>query len=442
MARSIGISVCVILGLLAWLAPAALAQENAGTPAPAAGGDLAAQVQAIQKVVDKQQQLIEIQQRQIEELKAQGEKQTDSLGALEAKAQKSEKVKPAEVPSWLDGLKFSGDLRMRYEGIWLKPRAAGTTDDQRGRFRLRFGFEKKVSDDFDLGFRLASGKDNSPITANQTFTDDFSKKPVWIDLAYGLYHPVVVPGLVLGVGKFKNPYVNTDMVWSADLNPEGAYESYKFKIGESFEPFVTVGQNMLTDNTTLVPDANLLAYQGGAKIKFTPDVNWVTAATYYDYLNYAQKGNFTKANGNTVAANGNLAAGEFNVLDFPNIVTFPIATVPVSPYFDFAKNVGDEAKVDGSKQDTAWATGVQVGDVKTKGDWAFTYKYARIEADSVVGAFNDEPFNNANTQGSKIGASYGLAKNVTVAVAAYFTKTVTGPDVDRKTLQADLVWKF
>jgi hypothetical protein len=439
MARNTGISVCVILGLIAWLAPVAPAQENAST---ASGGDLAAQVQAIKNVVDKQQQLIEIQQRQIEELKAQGEKSTDSMGALEAKMQKVEKTKPVELPSWMDGLKFSGDLRMRYEGIWLDPRAAGTTDDQRGRFRLRFGFEKKVNDDFDLGLRLASGKDTSPITANQTFTDDFSKKPVWIDLAYMLYHPVAVPGLTMGVGKFKNPYVNTDMVWSGDLNPEGAYESYKFNLGDKVEPFITLGQNMLTDNTSLVPDGNLLAYQGGAKVKFTKDVSWVSAATYYDYIYYALKGNFTKANGNTVAANGNLAAEEFNVIDFPNIVTFPIAGIPVSPYFDYAKNVGDEAIVEGGKQDTAWATGVQVGDVKTKGDWAFTYKYARIEADSVVGAFNDEPFNNANTQGSKVGAAYGLAKNVTLGVAAYFTKPVTGANVDRTTLQADLVFKF
>lgn len=403
---------------------------------------LAAKVQAIEEIVQKQQQVIEVQQRQIEELKNQGTKSTDSVAALEARWQKAEKEKKPEMPGWLEGLKFSGDLRIRYEGIWQDPRPANTTNDQRGRFRLRFGFEKKITDDFDIAFRLASGKDSDPTTTNQTFTDDFSKKPVWIDLAYGLYHPVAVPGLVLGAGKFKNPYVNTDMMWSQDVNPEGAYETYKFKVGKA-EPFITLGQQMLTDNTNTVPDANLLAYQPGVKVNFTENVNWVSALAYYDFLNYAQKGNFAKANGNTVAPSGNLAAEEFNIWNFTNIVTFPVKGLPVSPYVDYAKNVGDEAIVDGEKQDTAYAIGVKIGDIRKKGDWVFDYKYARIEADSIVGGFGDNSFGpGSNAQGSKVGFAYGLAKNVTLGTALYFTEPVTGNDVDKTTVQADLVFKF
>jgi len=458
MHSSLGKLAFLVAAVLLFAASQGLAQSvestapvvQGGTPtpqvqAPANGADnaaLAAKVQAIEEIVQKQQQVIEFQQRQIEELKNQGTKSSDSVAALQTQWQKAEKEKKLEVPSWLEGLKFSGDLRMRYEGIWIDPRAAKTTNEQRGRFRLRFGFEKKVTDDFDIAFRLASGKDSDPTTTNQTFTDDFSKKLVWIDLAYGLYHPVAVPGLVFGVGKVKNPYVNTDMMWSQDVNPEGAYESYKLKVGK-VEPFITLGQQMLTDQTSLTPDANLLAYQPGVKVNFTENINWVSALAYYDFMNYADKGNFQKANGNTVAASGSLAAGEFNIWNFTNIVTFPVKTLPVSPYVDYAKNAGDRAYINGDKEDTAYAVGIKVGDIKKKGDWAFDYKYARIEADSIVGAFADNSFGpGSNVQGSKVGFSYGLAKNVTLGTALYFTEPVTGGDVDKTTVQADLVFKF
>ena len=43
-------------------------------------------------------------------------------------------------PDWMENLKFSGDLRLRYE--YRRRETSPLVDESRARFRLRFGFEK------------------------------------------------------------------------------------------------------------------------------------------------------------------------------------------------------------------------------------------------------------------------------------------------------------
>ena len=57
---------------------------------------------------------------------------------------------------WVDSLKFSGDLRIRHEGIYFKQAVAGNNDENRQRIRFRWGGTANIQD-FLVGFRLASG---------------------------------------------------------------------------------------------------------------------------------------------------------------------------------------------------------------------------------------------------------------------------------------------
>ena len=76
------------------------------------------------------------------------------------------------LPKWLDDLKFSGDLRLRYQGECFSGR--NTKNRNRARFRLRFGVKKTWLDDqMEVGFRLASGSSDDPTSTNQTFDDHF-----------------------------------------------------------------------------------------------------------------------------------------------------------------------------------------------------------------------------------------------------------------------------
>ena len=55
---------------------------------------------------------------------------------------------------WVSALKFNGDLRMRSESFHYDNPAA--TDRQRFRYRMRFGVLATLSDNFEVGMRLAS----------------------------------------------------------------------------------------------------------------------------------------------------------------------------------------------------------------------------------------------------------------------------------------------
>src|SRR2546430_1659323 len=63
------------------------------------------------------------------------------------------------IADWVSGLKFSGDFRGRFE-----QNNAATTDyfdRNRYRMRLRFGVVASLGEQFDVGFRLATG---NPLT--------------------------------------------------------------------------------------------------------------------------------------------------------------------------------------------------------------------------------------------------------------------------------------
>ncbi|MFA5159439.1 MAG: putative porin, partial [Candidatus Omnitrophota bacterium] len=99
---------------------------------------------------------------------------------------------------WLKDLKFSGDLRLRYEAFHLKTAANNGYEPNRNRFRfrLRYGFEKTFNPEMKVGFSMASGDkavstgyNGDPISTNQTLGNNFDFKNIWIEKAYATYTP-------------------------------------------------------------------------------------------------------------------------------------------------------------------------------------------------------------------------------------------------------------
>src|SRR5258705_13307165 len=64
------------------------------------------------------------------------------------------------LPAWVGWITPFGDVRIRNEAFFRK----GDDDRIRERFRLRFGFKVKPSDELELGFKLVSGNSNDPIS--------------------------------------------------------------------------------------------------------------------------------------------------------------------------------------------------------------------------------------------------------------------------------------
>ena len=411
----------------------------------AAKGDTPPDSQDIQTIIKALKTRIKDQEHRLVELEASrsnGQIEKDRREAIREvlKEMNLDTGQHSAGPKWLDNLKFSGDLRLRYQGECFSGRTR--RDRNRARFRLRFGFKKTwLEKQMEVGFRLASGSNNNPTSTNQTFDGSFSEKNVWIDLAYAKYTPKQLKGFTIIGGKMKKPFVHTDLVWDSDVNPEGVWGQYKHKMG-NFEPFAGAGYFVVEENNR-DHDAILVAYQAGFNWKLAKDVKWTCATTFYDYDHI--NANYLGANGNNVRPDGELAAGQFQMINLTNKVGFKAFGLPMSTYFDWIHNCGDsDSTEDYDNQSDGYAFGLKVGKNKKKGDWSAGYKYAYIEANCTPGEFNDSDFGGANRKGHTWGAKYNLTDSLTIGGKVLWTEPVTGDDQNERdtTVQADLVWKF
>ena len=440
----------------------------------------------MQKTIEKQNQLISQQNEKIRQLETRNPQVQMAApsgdGAAMTQDDFNKKLKDSigDASVWLKDLKFSGDLRLRYEAQQFTSGSPSETDDRnRFRYRLRYGFEKKFSDEWKIGFSMASGEassgQNVDVTStNTTFDNAFNFKDIFIEKAYATYNPqwaLVLPIIKLvtmSAGKVTNPFEkgSSDMIWDRDVKPEGAFEQIDLKLVDQPEvavnAYVLGGQFILDEDAsgTNHADSELYAWQAGVNIIgetpfFETPVNLLSAVSYYTYPDFAENGNFligttslARGNSNFEGSSTELDADDFKVIEFYNELTLSALGIPIKPFVDIAHNAA--ANVTTQDDETwAWAFGTKFGGIQKKGDWEISYAYKRIEANSVVGAFNDSDFGNghANKRGSQFKLGYALTDNVTLNGAAFFVNnlaTGTGGvlDEEQRRFQADLVWKF
>jgi hypothetical protein len=389
-------------------------------------------------------------------------------------------AKIGESHKWLKDLKFSGDLRLRYEAFDFTSGNPSETDSRnRFRYRLRFGFDKKLTDEFTAGFSLASGEASNgqnvdPTSTNTTLDNNFNLKDIFIDRAYASYSPKLlqvgpIEKVTIAGGKVANPFEkgSSEMIWDRDVRPEGAYEKIDVQMIDhedlKVKGYGLAGQFILDEDASASDhaDSELYAWQAGLDTKlmtpfFEKPASWLSAFSYYNYSDYAENSNFligttslARGNSNFEGAATELDADEFDVIEFYNEVTlFPLFDVPIKPFVDVAHNVA--ANVTTQDDETwAWAFGAKIGEAKKKGEWEIGYAYKRIEANSVVGAFNDADFGsgNSNKRGSQFKLAYALTDNIQLNGAAFFVNSLatgTGGVLDEETrrFQADMNWKF
>ncbi|TXT32009.1 MAG: hypothetical protein FD131_571 [Rhodocyclaceae bacterium] len=255
-----------------------------------------------------------------------------------AQAKAERWAEPNAVPSWLDRIKWEGDMRVRYqmeefaksnaspddyylETLTSTPnttRAAGfipasansTHDRERFRVRARLGMLAKVSDDWSAGVRLATGTTSDRVSTNQTMGQDFNKYQFLVDRAYVKYDPV--EWLSVTGGRVPNPWLSTDLVWDEDLNFEGFAATLKpsFANGD-FRPFLTIGAFPLREDGPPSKSSRWLrGAQLGAKWQLVPNTRLSFGLALYDYYNLEGSPE-TQANYQSYKLGGSATYGQY-----------------------------------------------------------------------------------------------------------------------------------
>lgn len=236
-----------------------------------------------------------------------------------AQAKAERWAEPNAVPSWLDRIKWEGDIRVRYQlddyaksntdalnyilaaagsnptgsevtrsaGFLSNNGSAATAntleDRDRYRLRARLGILAKVSDDWSAGVRLATGNTTDRVSTNQTMGQDFNKYQLMVDRAYLKYDPV--EWLSATGGRIPNPWFSTDLVWDEDLNFEGFATTIKpsFANGD-FRPFLTLGAFPLREDSPPTRANRWMAgVQVGAKWSFSQNSRLTVGLAMYEF---------------------------------------------------------------------------------------------------------------------------------------------------------------
>jgi hypothetical protein len=401
-----------------------------------------------------------------------------------AKKESSEKIKA------LSALKFSGDLRLRYEPFFGGGPANGAAlaDRHRERFRLRFNATTKIADDFTVGLSLASGDFGDPISTNSTETGFFTRKPIAIDKAFATYNPHKFKPLSITAGKYGYTWYRTEMTFDNDLNPEGVSETLGWDWKDKFLSHVAfVGFQTPTFEVSGGPDSYVIGEQLQTGWRLGSRIKLLADAAYYDYGHpdpIAQNqggGNGAATQGTTTPGGGNFGfsgnslSNNFGVINgkrvfaskfgiFDSILRADIDTgharLPIYFLMNYAVNTRACANLqafvdaevtaptcDKHQRHAYWAE-AQFGQTKNKNDFRFGYTFTRIERDAVVSAFNFSDIRNpTNVAQHRLEAFYQAYKNVTLGFTGFIGRqlvTAQSPTEERylKRFQFDTIFTF
>jgi hypothetical protein len=300
-----------------------------------------------------------------------------------------------EEASWADVWKkikeatgLYGDARLRFEGNY---KLDDQPDRNRGRARFRIGTNIDVNEEFRVGARLVTGNPDDPNSPHVDLGDVMNKDNISFDRYFVTYSPC--EGVDITGGKFAHGFATNpvygEMVWDADVQPEGAAASYKWNALNFYAGYYVLVEQALAS------DASMFVAQVSGKGKVTEELEGTAALGWYDYGELTPDGNFALVGDNA----GNLVidtdadlvpdeyVSDFSVLNPFAALTFNGWQQPVTLAVEYSHNLDAEIS-----EDSAEIAGIAVGKSKVKGDWQAYYQFAHVEQDSIFSAFAQDDF--------------------------------------------------
>jgi hypothetical protein len=395
---------------------------------------------------------------------------TQEASELKAEDEASPAPPPkTHAPEWVKNINLGGDFRARYDGIYQSGRSS-IPDRDRFRYRLRIGANYKLSDAFEIGFRLGSGEVNNALTAsgagilgalggspfsnNSTFNGDGSKKFLFVDLAYASWKPR--PWAQVEIGKMPNPFWMSDMLMDPDYTPEGSQERFRFEINEKQSIGASLGQYVIQENFGNgggnANDVYLLINQLEWSAQWTP--RW-SSRLGGGAMNFAHQQDISSELERFIGQNGTSATGpgsvDFNPVIARGEVTYAFEEFP-GYNGDFPLTLGAEyVNNPAADQDEAgYNLGVTLGSSRKKGNWQLSYNYKEIEASAVWHGINDDDFGfgakgGTDVRGHQVIASYHLFNPLFLNLRYTRTEQINnapGVKTGQDRVFMDLLWNF
>jgi hypothetical protein len=376
------------------------------------------------------------------------------------------------LPAWVSAVKFSGDVRTRYERFDSDNPAA--VERNRFQYRWRAGFVATTTERTEVGFRLASDGDTSgnPISSNQTFDNNARKRGVAIDMAYGRWRPIETDdwSLALTAGKMEMPLTIASAYIDRDYTPEGFAQQLKWKASDR-HTFSLTGTEFVIEEDG---GGNLDSWLFGAQLRLSSTWSPQFKTSFgVMALWITQTEALRPSRGQLDIGEGNTRGGGFATnaptADFEPLIADAAATYtldefalypgkfPITVGGSFLHNPG------ASSENNGYNVYFQFGKAGKKKTWEVAYEYRVLEADAIYeelpesdfNAFTQAPrmtggrsgfVNGTNIRGHILRAGYSpldsLTFNATYWITQNIIKSPAGSDSDATRLQVDATVKF
>jgi hypothetical protein len=380
------------------------------------------------------------------------------------------------MPDWVTSLKFNGDLRLRFDRIATED----STFEERNRFRyrLRFGFTAVLKDSWEVGIGLTSseqvGRDATaadPISNNQTFGDNASKKAIAIDKVYVKWTPLnnATWSATSTLGKMENPIVfPSTILFDKDYTPEGAAQEFQFRLNDQ-QTFKLLGTAFILDEIgTSTDDPYLFAGQARWDAAWSPKIQSSIGGAMLAMINRRGLTNGAVPDvgaGNTRLPPTGILANSFSTLYADATLAYIFesfpgyqAPFPISFSGDFIHNFAAK------DNDSGYSIGVNIGKAGKKGLWEFNYRYVELQADAWYEEFVESDLGSfykfappgapgtgyrsgTNQRGHWFKGTYNFYDSVSFSVAYFLTELIHEPaggsyDSGTGRLFVEAVWKY
>src|SRR3989442_1886923 len=467
-------------------------------PVTRAGSDVDEKLKALEdelreqaKRLEEMRAVIADQQRTIESLQAKGPSSEPKLqDQKEIAAVTSAPSAQNQTPSLEDRVKkiegkvlaigpfrFSGDFRLRFDGIFRRADPTPPTDfaalthqqNARMRYRLRLNFDTDVDSKVGFHGQLATGPINNALTMDQDFGETTARHPFFISEAWVDYHPR--KSIQLQGGRLQEIFAdNSRFLFDDDIRFNGFNEKYvlsfknnglkvsslEFRAGQYIfsnpnVAIVTAGSPLALagDKVGSTGRAANLFHQGlllnqkfndrwssqfGGDIQIYRNPNQIQLAStangvaliVQNGLGITLSGPVTGTGNATTTSGGAIyTARNFQIARLTyrlNWAGFKSGnhTYPVAFNFQAARNVGI-----GLKERDAMLASFQIGKVVNRGDMAFLYVFSTKGANSMISQVTDDDLgtnSGVNIRTNHFRFDYGLAKKITLQSLIYMQR--------------------
>ena len=312
-------------------------------------------------------------------------------------------------------LKFNGDFRGRYDGVFQDdqnygPKAPPTAntyaekDRTRFRYRLRFGVTASLYDNFEVGLRLGSGEQSAAAPG------------------FGSKHK-----LSLTSGQF---------VIAENFSPSGA--------GNNNDAYLFINQLDWTATWTKAFSSRLalglmnFAHQRDISPALEPFLN----------QNGIPAVGIGSQNFNPVIGR---AEATYNLDSFPMFTgKFPITVIAEYVNNPAADDQPFPGKTYRGKANEGYNFGLQLGSNKAKHNWQLLYNYKNIETAALWHGLNDDDFGfnakgGTDVRGHQMIASYHLFEPMLVNIRYSITEQINNvahAQAEQQRIFLDLLWLF